>query len=161
MQRLWSRPFGLLAYALFSSETTRRGMDPADYIVSVQVYLAALVACILPLAAALAEKQKLYETASEALGDAQAAWGSLIAAEAHYRLIADNAGDMVMRVGLDGHIIFASPACRLIREDVAEPGRRRPHRSFPPRRYVPRKPGHARFHRKGVRSTSHTPSPCG
>ncbi len=26
---------------------------------------------------------------------------------------------MVMRVGLDGHIIFASPACRLIREDVA------------------------------------------
>ncbi len=111
--------FGLLAYALFASENARRGLPPGDYIVSVQLYLAALTACILPLAAALAEKQKLYETASDALGDAQAAWGSLIAAEAHYRLIADNSGDMVMRVGLDGHIIFASPACSLIREDVA------------------------------------------
>lgn len=111
---------GLLLYALFASEGARRGLAIEDYIVSVQVYLAAMVACILPLAAALAEKQKLYETASEALDDAQAAWGSLIAAEAHYRLIADNAADMVMRVDLDGRIIFASPACSLLSENISD-----------------------------------------
>lgn len=109
---------GLLLYALFASEGARRGLAIEGYIVTVQVYLAALAACVLPLAAALAEKQKLYETASEALGDAQAAWGSLIAAEAHYRLIADNAADMVMRVDLEGIIIFASPACSLLSQDV-------------------------------------------
>jgi PAS domain S-box-containing protein len=85
-----------------------------EYLLAVQLYTAALVVCVLPLAEALAEKQRLYERVSATLEDAQAAWGELIAAEAHYRLIADNADSMVMRVGLDGAIIFASPACRLI-----------------------------------------------
>jgi PAS domain S-box-containing protein len=107
-----------LAYALFASETARRGLPPVDYLFSVQVYLATLVACLLPLAAALGEKQKLYETASEALSEAQAAWGDLIAAEAHYRLLADNAGDMILRLGMDGAVLFASPACRALAANV-------------------------------------------
>jgi PAS domain S-box-containing protein len=109
---------GLLVYALFSAESSRRGMSLTEYIVSVQIYLAAVVTCILPLAATLAEKQKLYESVSEALEEAQSAWSGLIAAEAHYRLIADNARDLVMRLDLDGVIIFASPACRLISVNV-------------------------------------------
>jgi PAS domain S-box-containing protein len=107
-----------LVYALFASEMARRGMPPVDYLFSVQVYIATIVACLLPLAAALAEKQKLYETASEALSDAQAAWGDLIAAEAHYRLLADNAEDMILRLSLDGGVMFASPACRTLCADV-------------------------------------------
>ncbi len=111
---------GLLAYALFASEIGRRGLPATEYIFSVQIYLAAMVACILPLAAALAEKQRLYEAASDALSDAQSAWGELIAAEAHYRLVADNSRDMVMRVGLDGAVLFASPACRYLSADTHE-----------------------------------------
>jgi PAS domain-containing protein len=107
-----------LAYALFASESARRGLPPLDYLFSVQVYLATVVACLLPLAAALAEKQKLYETASNALSDAQAAWGDLIAAEAHYRLLADNAEDMILRLGHDGAVLFASPACRALASNV-------------------------------------------
>lgn len=109
---------GLLAYALFASEIGRRGLPATEYMFSVQIYLAAVVACILPLAAALAEKQRLYEAASDALSDAQSAWGELIAAEAHYRLVADNSRDMVMRVGLDGAVLFASPACRYLAADT-------------------------------------------
>lgn len=107
-----------LVYAVLGGELARRGMAPVDYIFAVQVYLAAMVACVLPLAAALDEKQKLYETASDALADARAAWGDLIAAEAHYRLIADNSADMILRLSRDGVIVFASPACARLDADV-------------------------------------------
>lgn len=95
-------------------------LDTGDYLLASQFYIAAVATCILPLVAALDEKNRLYESASRALADAQSAWGELIAAEAHYRLIADNARDMVMRLDLDGVVIFASPACRTISADVHE-----------------------------------------
>jgi PAS domain S-box-containing protein len=88
------------------------------YLLATQFYIAAIATCILPLSAALEEKNRLYEKASEALADAQAAWGSLIAAEAHYRLVADNSRDMVMRLDLDGAVLFASPACRIVASDI-------------------------------------------
>ena len=105
---------GLLVYALFGpgGSNLRPDMSMTDYILSVQIYLAAIVACLLPLAAVLLERQKLYDTAAEALADAQAAWGGLIAAEAQYRLVADNTNEMILRLNLDGSILFASPACR-------------------------------------------------
>ena len=103
---------GLLIYALFGPGAARFGAPMTEYILTVQVYIAAIAACLLPLAAVLTEKQNLYETTSEALAEAQAAWGSLIAAEAQYRLVADNTNEMILRVGLDGSILFASPACR-------------------------------------------------
>jgi PAS domain S-box-containing protein len=108
----------LLLFALFGPGAALPGMTYSGYIVSVQIYIAALVVCILPLAATLAEKQNLYESTSEALEEAQSAWSSLIAAEAHYRLIADNATDLIMRLDLDGVIIFASPACSVISVNV-------------------------------------------
>ena len=111
---------GFLLHALTASEAARAGLTPGEFIFATQIYLAAMAACILPLAAALGEKQSLYEAASESLADAQTAWADLIAAEAHYRLVADNSRDMVMRVGLTGAIIFASPACRILASDVSE-----------------------------------------
>lgn len=104
----------IVIYALFAPVREGRNMAPQEYLLAMQVYLAALSASVLPLAAALAEKQRLYETASQALDDAQAAWGELIAAEAHYRLIADNADDIILRLDLNGDILFASPACRAL-----------------------------------------------
>ncbi len=108
----------LVAGALFGPTPEDRGVDPQQYLLALQVYMAVLVVSVLPMAAALAEKQRLYETASEALNDAQAAWGELIAAEAHYRLIADNTTDMILRLTLDGTILFASPACIALSADT-------------------------------------------
>jgi PAS domain S-box-containing protein len=103
---------GIVIYTLFAPAPPDRLTEPRDFVLTMQVYLAALFVCVMPLAAALAEKQRLYEDASNALGDAQEAWGELLAAEAHYRLIADNADDMIARLGFDGSILFASPAWR-------------------------------------------------
>lgn len=111
---------GFLLHALTASEAARAGLTPGEFIFATQIYIAAVAACILPLAAALGEKQNLYEAASESLADAQTAWADLIAAEAHYRLVADNSRDMVMRIGLTGAIIFASPACRTLAADVSD-----------------------------------------
>lgn len=95
-------------------------LNTADYLLAIQLYTATIATCLLPLVATLDEKNRLYESTSRALADAQAAWGELIAAEAHYRLIADNSRDAVMRLDLDGVVIFASPACRIISADVHE-----------------------------------------
>lgn len=109
---------GIVAYTLFSPASPDRMLAPSEFALAMQLYLAVLFVSVMPLAAALAEKQRLYEDASQALGDAQEAWGELLAAEAHYRLIADNADDMIARLGFDGAILFASPAWRAM---VADP----------------------------------------
>lgn len=109
---------GVLGRGLLASPPDYTPADTTQYLLTAQFFIAALATCMLPLVAALDEKNRLYESASRALGDAQAAWGELIAAEAHYRLIADNSRDMVMRLDLDGAVIFASPACRTISVDV-------------------------------------------
>lgn len=110
----------MLADGLFVPRSPDALMGASDFLLAAQIYIAALAAWLLPLVAALEEKNRLYESASSALADAQSAWGELIAAEAHYRLIADNARDMVMRIDLSGVVIFASPACRIICADEHE-----------------------------------------
>jgi PAS domain S-box-containing protein len=105
---------GLLGNGMLVPREPGAFLDTSLYLLASQFYIAATATCLLPLAAALEEKKRLYEKASEALGEAQAAWGSLIAAEAHYRLVADNSRDMIMRLDLNGAIVFASPACSLI-----------------------------------------------
>jgi PAS domain S-box-containing protein len=110
----------MLGNALLVPRTPGATLGTSDYILASQFYIATLATCLMPLVAALDEKNRLYESASSALSDAQSAWGELIAAEAHYRLIADNSLDMVMRLDLDGVVIFASPACRIISADVHE-----------------------------------------
>ncbi len=110
----------MLGNGLLVPRPAGASLNSADYLLATQFYIAAIATCVLPLVAALEEKNRLYESASSALADAQSAWGDLIAAEAHYRLIADNSHDMVMRLDLDGVVIFASPACRTICADVHE-----------------------------------------
>lgn len=104
----------MLAYALFGPKPVDRQLDAREFILTMQAYVAVMFLAVMPLAAALAEKQRLYEEASSALHDAQAAWGDLLAAEAHYRLIADNAQEMIVRLTPDGKILFASPAWRAL-----------------------------------------------
>lgn len=81
---------------------------PREEIVRLQLLLAALSAGILPLAAIVEEKQRLYESASHALEEAQQAWGDVIAAEANYRLLADNTRAFVLRLNAQGAIVSAS-----------------------------------------------------
>ncbi len=114
---------GLVIYVMFAPAPPGRDVEPREFILIMQVYIAVICLAVLPLAAALAEKQALYEEASSALTDAQAAWGELLAAEAHYRLIADNSADMVVRLGMDGTILFASPAWSAVTEPEALSGR--------------------------------------
>lgn len=104
----------LLSIALFAAAPADRNMDPQTYLLAMQVYLAVTTACVLPIAAALEERQRLYEAASEALQDAHEAWGELVAAEAHYRLMADHSTDKILHVRADGDILFASPACDVL-----------------------------------------------
>lgn len=107
----------LLTYTLFGSKPLDRELDAREFVVAMQIYVAVLFVAVMPLAAALAEKQRLYEHASSALSDAQAAWGELLAAEAHYRFIADNAQELIVRLALDGTVLFVSPAWRTLTED--------------------------------------------
>ncbi len=78
--------------------------DPRETIVRLQLLLLVLSACILPLAAIVEEKAQLYESASHAFEEAQQAWGEVIVAEAHYRLLADNTRDLLLRVNQAGTI---------------------------------------------------------
>lgn len=94
-----------------------RVSDPQGLFLSVEVYVLATVACVMPIAAALEERKRLYETASEALNDAQEAWGGLIAAEAQFRLVADNASECILRLRSDGEILYASPAWKSVTRD--------------------------------------------
>jgi integral membrane sensor domain MASE1 len=106
----------MLCVGLFS--IANRVSDPQGLLLSLQVYVLATVACVMPISAALEERKRLYEAASEALHDAQEAWGGLIAAEAQFRLVADNASECILRVRSDGEILFASPAWKSV---VADP----------------------------------------
>lgn len=109
----------LLTIALFAPAPLDRNMEPQSYLLAMQLYLAVTAACVLPIAAALEERQRLYEAASEALQDAHEAWGELVAAEAHYRLIADHTTDLVMHLRANSEIEFASPACDVLNGNTA------------------------------------------
>ncbi len=108
----------LLADAMLGPTMLGRSLPPLEYMIGIQLCVGALVVSVLPLAAVLTEKQKLYETASQALNDAQLAWGEIIAAEAHYRLIADNTTEMIMRLDLGGVIRFTSAKCSIFSENT-------------------------------------------
>lgn len=82
-----------------------------SYMVVTQIFIAVFAITILPLAVAIEEKQRLNETLTDCLKETREAWGAVIGAEARYRLVVDNVSETVMRVGRDGLILFASPAC--------------------------------------------------
>jgi PAS domain-containing protein len=90
---------------------------PREDISRLQIMLALLSAGILPLAALVEQKQKLYESASHAIEEAQQAWGDIIAAEANYRLLADSTRAFVLRINADGMIASASASSPLLGYD--------------------------------------------
>lgn len=106
----------MIAHSLFAPAPPDRVMDEQQYLLAIQVYVAAMVASVLPIAVALAERQRLYETASQALHDAQEAWGQLLAAEAHHQFASAHANDVVIHVGADGEILSASPTAIALRQ---------------------------------------------
>jgi integral membrane sensor domain MASE1 len=90
---------------------------PREDISRLQIMIALLAAGILPLAALVEEKQRLYESASRATEEAQQAWGDIIAAEANYRLLADSTRSFVLRINTEGLIDSASAASPLLGYD--------------------------------------------
>jgi integral membrane sensor domain MASE1 len=78
--------------------------DPRETIQRLQLLVLILSACMMPLAAIVEEKARLYESASHAFEEAQQAWGEVIAAEAHYRLLADSTRALLLRVDRVGAI---------------------------------------------------------
>lgn len=91
---------------------------PREDIVRLQLLLAILSAGILPLAATVEEKQRLYESASHAHEEAQQAWGDVIAAEANYRLLADSTRAFVLRINAHGAIASASASSPFLGFDL-------------------------------------------
>jgi integral membrane sensor domain MASE1 len=99
-------------------------LDQRDNLLMIQAFAAIFAATLLPLAATLAQKQRLADTLADTLKDTQEAWGAIIGAEARYRLVVDNVSETVMRVVPGGQIVFASPACTaLLHADRAFEGR--------------------------------------
>jgi integral membrane sensor domain MASE1 len=104
----------LLSVAVFIPAPADRNLDPQGYLLALQVFVATTVASVLPIAAALEERRRLYDAASEAVQDAHEAWGELVSAEAHYRLIADHSSELILHLRDTGEIVFASPSCDLL-----------------------------------------------
>jgi PAS domain-containing protein len=44
---------------------------------------------------------------------------ALLESEAQFRLLAENASDMISRLSTDGHMLYVSPACKTILWDTA------------------------------------------
>ncbi len=111
----------LMSHALFAPAPFDRIAEPQQYLISVQIFVAVMVASVLPIATALAERQRLYETASQALQDAQEAWGQLLAAEARFQFANENPNDLILRMDGTGVIVSASPSSSSLRqgEDLA------------------------------------------
>lgn len=104
----------LMTYGLFAPRVA--GSAQGEFLFAAQIYIAAMVASVLPIAVALAERQRLHETAAQALQDAQEAWGELIAAEADYRRMAESADDLILRLNSAGDVRFASPSSIALRQ---------------------------------------------
>jgi diguanylate cyclase (GGDEF)-like protein/PAS domain S-box-containing protein len=65
-----------------------------------QFYLAATVLTVIPIAADLHNRQKLHR--------------SLRRSEAEFRMLAEHCTDVIMRISIDGHILYASPSIELV-----------------------------------------------
>ncbi|UUR09245.1 sensor domain-containing diguanylate cyclase [Sphingomonas glaciei] len=87
---------------------TAKGMGPVsltgatlgDRMQFFQFYLAATVLTVIPIAADLHNRQKLNR--------------SLRRSEAEFRLLADHCTDVIMRISIDGQILYASPSVELV-----------------------------------------------
>ena len=85
--------------------------DLTDRMLMVQVFLAATVLTALPVAGAVAHRDRLGQDLRRSLDEAEAARAAAAASEARYRLIAANTSDVIAEIGLDGRNTFVSEAC--------------------------------------------------
>lgn len=81
---------------------------------AVQIFLAALTTGIIPTAAAITERRRLQESLSEALDETRLAAAALRQSEELYRLLAENASDIVIRTDLTGRILYVTPSIEKI-----------------------------------------------
>jgi len=81
---------------------------------AVQVFLAALTVGIIPTAAAITERRKLQESLASALEQTRQTADALRESEALYRLLAENASDIVIRTDVEGRILYVSPSVERI-----------------------------------------------
>ena len=81
---------------------------------AVQIFLAVLTTGIIPTSAAITERRRLQESLSMALGEAQQTAAALRESEELYRLLAENASDIVIRTDLSGRILYVTPSIERI-----------------------------------------------
>jgi PAS domain S-box-containing protein len=81
---------------------------------AVEIFLAVLTAGIIPTAAAITERRRLQESLSVALAEARQTATALRDSEELYRLLAENASDIVIRTDLDGRILYVTPSIERI-----------------------------------------------
>lgn len=76
------------------------GASLGDRMQFFQFYLAATVLTVIPIAADLHNRQKLHR--------------SLRRSEAEFRLLAEHCTDVIMRISIDGRILYASPSVEMV-----------------------------------------------
>ena len=81
---------------------------------AVEIFLAALTTGIIPSAAAITERRRLQESLGLALDETRAAAAALRDSEELYRLLAENASDIVVRTDLLGGILYVTPSIERI-----------------------------------------------
>ena len=94
----------IIIVALVGGWFTLRGMGPTSYIQTeaatrvhfFQLYMAAAVLTILPVAADLKQRKRLYETLRDS--------------EARFRLVTENSTDIILNLDANGTIRYVSPA---------------------------------------------------
>ena len=112
----------LLLTAIVAIITTTAGYGPAvalhvspsERILAVQFMLVTLTFGMIPTAAALTERRRLRDGLAEALDQSRRAADLLREQEELYRLMADNASDIVIRTDLSGHIQYIAPSIERI-----------------------------------------------
>ena len=67
-------------------------------------------ACFQDVVRDIDARRRAEDAAREAAAQAEAARDAAAASESRYRMLADNSTDLILRLGLDGRILYASPA---------------------------------------------------
>jgi PAS domain S-box-containing protein len=81
---------------------------------AVQIFLAVLTMGIIPTAAAITERRRLQESLKIALDETRQAAAALSEREELYRLLAENASDIVIRTDPEGRIRYVTPSIERI-----------------------------------------------
>src|SRR5579863_10352845 len=93
----------------------------AQQFLATQLFVAALTLVLLPVAAAVTQSRQLSVDLSDALrreekisADLRAKEQDLRASEARFRLLAENASDLIVQTDMDGRVVYTSPSLERI-----------------------------------------------